>query len=812
MKIQISGNGFCEDKQFSGVYLQQGRMLLDADWNEQVDISQNALKGVMADVIGSGIPKNGGVTIDTNGRISKGLFYANGERVELKTTVNLLKSLPAVPSSQELVFYADVFEREITAVEDPDVCDPALYGADTCTRTQKVVQSRWIKKTLFSGLSQTGKSRCKIQRMSQIPPCLFRLEIHDINLAKKQLTLKWSFENGAEQYRADEYPKDFAAGNWVYEYFDAQSEGFYGFNPSGSTLQRPVLTLDIENNPGNHKFVRRWDGFATIEYSQVTQGILKKGKLSSLYHHNGLQLDPNLGQGIGGAIGYGTAGNIFSVNLGSLLVELSLDMNALFVGDYWQVKIREQYSDLLLNQALPNGYRHHYIKLAEKKPSRPLQMIDGRPAAFPSLTTLTSGDIAGATDGQTVAQELQTLADKNAVLDGRLDTCESDIAELREAIIQNEQRLALWGRGVVAGFIPATPRMAMVARRLRVGIDFTSQNGTLIDGTGALWMNTGASGITYSADGVFTFHKQTTLLSTLKTKYNIQGTTINHGLDAIVTFTDNPLLLVEILQAYTSLDLSKLLVKADDFEPKDFVKMDTGGTIETPIYVYPEDGKLKTLCAYFRDENASDELIFDISRRTQLLSGRLEHKSIPRTATDKYTRAGTREAFKVIENAPRTARVFKKTAGPVIQSAYEKEWADYSCFSTTTPPNDGQVCVGSLVVIDKEAAVVNTGREQVYTSPFRQISPLFRVEPSTGKGTDNTPEGPRYDVQLTAVGSSKMAILKAYRDLTGVSLTDAATLLESGEPTLMSNQSAIDARRFKAALEAAGATVKLITV
>ena len=812
MKIQISGNGFCEDKQFSGVYLQQGRMLLDADWNEQVDISKASLKGGMGDVIGSGIPKNGGVTIDTNGRISKGLFYANGERVDLKKTVDLLKSLPPVPSGQELVFYADVFEREITAVEDPDICDPALYGADTCTRTKKTVQSRWIKKSLFSGLPRTGQSRCKIQRIGKLDPCLFRLEIHDVNLSKKSVTLKWSFENGAEQYRADEYPKDFTAGNWVYEYFDVQSEGFYGFNPSGSTLQRPGLTLDIDANPGSLGLVRRWDGFATIEYSQVTQGVLKQGKLSSLYHHNGLQLDPHLGQAIGGAIGYGTAGNLFSVNLGSLLVELSLDMNALFVGDYWQVKIREQYPNLLLNQALPNGYRHHYIKLAEKKPSQPLQMVDGPGAAFPSLTALTSGDITGATAGQTVAQELQALADKDAVQDGRLNACETDIAGLKDAIKQNEQRLVLWGRGVVAGFIPAEPEAKAVAERLAVSMAFTSQTGALIDGTGALWMNTGASGLTYSADGVFTFHNQSTLISTLQNKYNVRGTTISRGMDAIVTYTDSPLLLLEILQAYTNLDLSKLLAKVDDFEPKDFVKMDTGGTIETPIYVYPEDEKLKTLCAYFRDENASDELIFDISRRTQLLEGRLEHKRIPRTATDKYTRAGTREAFKVIENAPRTARVFKKGAVREIKSAHEKEWANYSCFSKTITANDGQVCVGSLMIVGKEALVVTTGREQVYTSPFRQVSPLFNAESPADTDTDETTTGSRYDIQLTTVGSSKIATIKAYRDLTGVTLADATAKIESGETLIPEGMDAVEARRFKAGLEAAGATVKLITL
>ncbi|MCG8550254.1 MAG: ribosomal protein L7/L12, partial [Desulfobacterales bacterium] len=291
---------------------------------------------------------------------------------------------------------------------------------------------------------------------------------------------------------------------------------------------------------------------------------------------------------------------------------------------------------------------------------------------------------------------------------------------------------------------------------------------------------------------------------------NVRGTTISREMDSVVTFTDNPILLLEILQAYTNLNLSTLLTKADDFDPKDFVKMDTGGTIEAPVYLYPEDGKLKTLCAYFRDDNASDELIFDISRRMQLLEGRLEHKRIPRTATDKYTRAGTREAFQVIGNALRTARVFKAGAVRVIRSAHEKEWADYSCFSTTTRPNDGQVCVGSLMIVGKEAGVVTTGREQVYTSPFRQVSPLFQAESPAGADTDDTTTGPRYDIRLTAVGSSKIAIIKAYRDLTGVALAEAVEKIESSDPLLLEGADAIEARRFKAALEAAGATVTLI--
>ena len=452
-------------------------------------------------------------------------------------------------------------------------------------------------------------------------------------------------------------------------------------------------------------------------------------------------------------------------------------------------------------------------------------MVDGLHASFPSLTTLSSVDIAGEGAGTTVAQELLALADKDADQDTRISACESDIAELRESIKQNEERLALWGRGVVAGFIPKEPETKVVAERLAVTIDFTPQedasiDGTLIDGTGALWMNAGASGVTFSADGVFTFHKAATLTSTLKTKYGISGVTMSRDMGSLVTFTDNPLLLLEILQAYTKLSASnvtKVLAKADDFDPKDFVKMDTSGAIETPIYVYPEDGKLKTLCAYFNDENASDDLIFDISKRTEMLLGKLDRKSIPRTATDKYTRAGIRETFTVMGNFLRTARSFRKAAVLGLKSAYEKEWADYSCFSKTTEPNDGQVCVGSLMVAGKEAAVITTGREQIYTSPFMQVSPLFKTDSSSsdnsgGTGSGTIVEGSRFDVQITKIGSSKIALIKAYREITGASLADAKKAVESEDGATLKDVGAADVQIFKKKLEDAGATVKLINL
>lgn len=810
MRTQISGNSFNEEKQFSGVYLQQGRMLLDSDWNEQVDIAKRAQQNAMADAIGSGIPKTGGVSIDASGRISAGVFYADGERVELLQSVALMHTLPPVPTNQELVFYADVYEREITAVEDEDIYDPALYGADTCTRTQKVVQSRWIKKTLFEGLGETGKSQCTIRRVGPIDPCLFRLEIHAVDYAAKQVTLKWSFENGAEQYAHDAYPKSFVAGHWVYEFFSTPTERQYGLNMEGSSLTRPKLTQNIDDNPGNLPFVKRWDGFAIIKYSQLTNGILKNGSLHSFFN-NGVPLDKNLGQGIGGAIGYGAAGNIFSVNLGSLLVELYLDMDALLVGDYWQVKIREQYSMDPLDHARPNGYRHRYLKLAEKKPGQPLKMVDGLHASFPSLTTIASDDIAGATDGMTVADELAALAAKDVEQDGRIDQCESDIVQLRESLNRDAERLALWGRGVVAGFVPKELQIKVVLKRAEVLIAFTSSNGSLIDGTGALWMNAGAASSTFFADGVFAFHNENKLKATLKEKYGVTGVQFKYPLASVLTFSDNPVLLLEILQAYATFDLPKVLKRDDVFDPRDFVQMDTKGAVDSPIYVYPENGALKTVCALFTDAAGNDDLVFDISRRTRRLLGRFERGIVSRTASDKYTRAGIRESFKMIEANPRAkGLVIGKSPKPTALSDYEKEWAAYACYPQTIAPNDGQVCVGSLMVVGSEASVTADRREQVYTSPFMQLSPLFKAAPATGGNTGGASK--RFDVKVTKVGASKLKVISAMRTLTGWELKTVKDLVDDGPFVAAESVTSAMAADYKAALEKAGATVQLVGV
>ena len=50
MKGDFSRDTFDPDRHFSRVLMQQGRVQLDADWNEQAAIMQHALRSLVVDV------------------------------------------------------------------------------------------------------------------------------------------------------------------------------------------------------------------------------------------------------------------------------------------------------------------------------------------------------------------------------------------------------------------------------------------------------------------------------------------------------------------------------------------------------------------------------------------------------------------------------------------------------------------------------------------------------------------------------------------------------------------------------------------
>jgi hypothetical protein len=152
MKGDFSRDSFDLVKHFSRVLQQQGRVQLDADWNEQAAILLHYLRTLAADLLGPFAGPEGssgfGITTSPQGgfRIGKGRYYVDGilcENEQENMTYMTQKDFPTpptLPTGASYLVYLDVWERHITALEDDDIREKALDGPDTATRTKVVWQ------------------------------------------------------------------------------------------------------------------------------------------------------------------------------------------------------------------------------------------------------------------------------------------------------------------------------------------------------------------------------------------------------------------------------------------------------------------------------------------------------------------------------------------------------------------------------------------------------------------------------------------------------------------------------------------------
>ncbi|TFH40891.1 MAG: hypothetical protein E4G94_08810, partial [ANME-2 cluster archaeon] len=157
MKGDFTRSTFDQKKHYSSVRMQQGRVQLDADWNEQADITSHHIQTQGRDVIGLyGAPiKGGGFKIDPtadskNLKISSGIIYVDGILCEndSEITIDHQDDLPGfglTGGSGTYLAYLDVWQRHITSFEDPYIREVALGGPDTATRTRTICQVKLLK-------------------------------------------------------------------------------------------------------------------------------------------------------------------------------------------------------------------------------------------------------------------------------------------------------------------------------------------------------------------------------------------------------------------------------------------------------------------------------------------------------------------------------------------------------------------------------------------------------------------------------------------------------------------------------------------
>jgi hypothetical protein len=236
MKSDISRITFDPRKHFSRVLMQQGRVQLDADWNEQASILLHYLRTLAADLVGphSGPVNQCGFKIasDTQGfSIGKGRYYVDGFLCENEEDVPYAGQVDyPLPDDAKLenlswqyVAYLDVWERHISCVEDESIREVALDGPESATRAKVVWQVKLLKldsgsvcvdgANLLRKLAERHlpKLRARVKpEAASTKPCvvspdsryrgpenqLYRVEIHKVSDDGKA-TFKWSRENGS---------------------------------------------------------------------------------------------------------------------------------------------------------------------------------------------------------------------------------------------------------------------------------------------------------------------------------------------------------------------------------------------------------------------------------------------------------------------------------------------------------------------------------------------------------------------------------------------------------------------------------------
>ena len=452
MSGDYSRKRFNPEKHYQGVLRQQGRVDLDADWNEYVDLQDRRWRAETIDVVGrSGVPAetpDGFKIAVSSGELTvgQGRMYVDGYVAENHGTASTFDptleegygtaALPVkdqpyggpvtVPAQTRSLVYLDVWRREVTHLQAPDLIEPAV-NVDSTTRHQTAWQVRVLAnippditcETPLSDIpgwpagnrsSSARLTTTTVAVITEPDPCLvpptggyrglenhlYRVEVHSATTTTAKV--KWSRENahvattlleilaGRTTVRVESLGRDdvlrIKTGDWV-ELTSDQREfaGLPGemrkvtvddanqtltFSPALPAADFPQGVVDA----AKHLRVIRWD----------QSGIVRKPDGSQLV---------NLDLTTDGLIELSTTNPSFVLEHG---VQATLSVVAggtVHSGDYWCFVARTADADIeRLNQAPPLGIHHHHAHLAIIEPNG--EIHDCR-TVFPPLTELAPG-------------------------------------------------------------------------------------------------------------------------------------------------------------------------------------------------------------------------------------------------------------------------------------------------------------------------------------------------------------------------------------------------------------------------------------
>ncbi|HSQ24616.1 MAG TPA: DUF6519 domain-containing protein, partial [Pyrinomonadaceae bacterium] len=322
MKGDFTRVTFDPAKHYSRVLMQQGRVQLDADWNEQAAILLHYLQALAADLIGPFGGPDGNLLgfglsdaeAKTDFTIGAGHYYVDGLLCENDGNVSYFKQRDyeddyssakrrtKLPKGNYLA-YLDVWEHHVISLEDNHIREVALGGPDTATRARVVWQVKldatdgqptaaeiyknWGERVNRWQPAQRGSLRVRLKPTEPntdpctIPPTsayrgqenqLYRVEIHGDGKLADEPSFKWSRDNGATVANWEGNSEDdglilssvrgFAKAPWV-EITSAADDlhGRVGDMLKVVKVENDMLYLEKPQawSEGTLKKVRRWD-------------------------------------------------------------------------------------------------------------------------------------------------------------------------------------------------------------------------------------------------------------------------------------------------------------------------------------------------------------------------------------------------------------------------------------------------------------------------------------------------------------------------------------------------------------------------
>lgn len=422
MKGDFTRFTFDPTAHYTQVRKQQGRVDLDADWNEYLDIQSYLSETTHTDVIGAcGAPEVGGgfkvesvLPDGSDFNLSAGRIYVDGILCEIETPTTYLTqpddpnppSLSPVDGRKDLILI-DVWKRHLTALEAPSIREVALGGPDTTTRVQTVWQIKVVegvgdwtcgddlpdsaliipplekrgRLTSFADPTTPPKDICDVPTAGGyrgLENRLYRVEIHqggDINTA----TFKWSRDNGAVVFAIESFDAGDPTKIKVKSLGRDQVLGLQ----IGDWVEVLGDTTELHGTPGTLVQITDLD--------EAKRELTLSGDVSA---HNGEDY-PKVRRWDQDSTAIPVSTTAMELEDG---VKVQFADGAFQTGDYWVFAARTALADVEpLTDAAPFGIAHHYCALAtlawraetgvDGDPTWAADLTDCRPL-FPALTNL----------------------------------------------------------------------------------------------------------------------------------------------------------------------------------------------------------------------------------------------------------------------------------------------------------------------------------------------------------------------------------------------------------------------------------------